>query len=481
VNAEGPHVSIDDLVLDGRIRLEDMVDREGLDELCKSFVALFGIPVRIYSSDGALLADAAGEQELCAYVNGTSGGRKACSSTVAAVKGRDPGDAGDVMHPCFTGAVYRILALEYDGRRVGRLIVGPFLPSDVSDPPPSLLGLDSSIDHARAAALMAKMPRVKAQTVTRISTHLKAALDLILFSGHKAFVTNKMHLASVRESYRQLEDKTARLQEAFDRLKELDRLKSNFLATVSHELRTPLTSIIGYSEMLFEGLAGEMKPEQLEFVKTIHEKGGQLLSLIMGLLDLGKLESGTMRMTMRPIGIEPVLGEVVSTLTPTARKKGVALAFDASAPLAPVNADPERLRQVFLNLVENAIKFTPHDGSVTLRARMTHVEDTTGAPEDDAGISLLAPPRKRLEVRVIDTGIGIPPRERAKVFDAFYQVDSSSTREYGGTGLGLSIVKRLVEGHGGDVHIEENRPRGTVFVVTLPQAERWSAETPQVA
>ncbi len=481
MNVEGPHVSIDDLVLDGRIRLEDLVDREGLDELCKSFVALFGIPVRIYSSEGALLADAAGEQELCAYVNGTTEGRKACASIVASVKGRDPGDVGDVMHPCFTGAVYRILALEYDGRRVGRLIVGPFLPADVNDPPPSLLGIDPSIDRARAVALMNKMPRVKAQTVTRISTHLKASLDLILFSGHKAFVTNKMHLASVRESYRQLEDKTARLQEAFNRLKELDRLKSNFLATVSHELRTPLTSIIGYSEMLSEGLAGDLKPEQLEFVKTIHEKGGQLLSLIMGLLDLGKLESGTMRMSMRPIGIESVLGEVVSTLTPTARKKGVALALDAATPLAPVNGDPERLRQVFLNLVENAIKFTPHDGAVTLRARMTQVEDSASAADDDAGLTLLAPTRTRLEVRVMDTGIGIPARERTKVFDAFYQVDSSSTREYGGTGLGLSIVKRLVEGHGGDVRIEENRPRGTVFVVTLPQAERISAQTPQVA
>jgi signal transduction histidine kinase len=201
----------------------------------------------------------------------------------------------------------------------------------------------------------------------------------------------------------------------------------------------------------------------------------------MGLLDLGKLESGTMRMTMRSIGMGSVLGEVVSTLTPTARKKGVTLALDCAATLAPVSGDPERLRQVFLNLVENAIKFTPREGSVTLRARMVDAGDDPSAGEDDAGLALLAPTRARLEVRVIDTGIGIPPRERGKVFDAFYQVDSSSTREYGGTGLGLSIVKRLVEGHGGTIGIEENRPRGTVFVVTLPQVEHLSTETPRVA
>ena len=466
--APPPSVRVDDLVLDGRLHLEDLIDRDGLDELCRSFVALFGIPVRIYSNEGGLLADTASEHELCAYVNTTVEGRKACASTVGAVKARDAGDAGDVTHPCFTGAVYRILALEYDGRRVGRMIVGPFLPPQVTEALPSLLAIDAAIDKDRAQALLGKMPRAKAETVTRITTHLKNALDLILFSGHKAFVTSKMHLASVRESYRQLEEKTARLQEAFDRLKELDRLKSNFLATVSHELRTPLTSIIGYSEMLVEGLAGELKPEQLEFIKTIHAKGGQLLSLIMSLLDLSKMESGTMRMTMRNVRIDSVMKEVISTLLPTARKRGVHLEMsgDASA-LGEVRGDPERLRQVFINLTENAIKFTPSEGSVALRAQMVEGD---GDGDEDAGLSLLAPTRSLVEVRVVDTGIGIPRREWTRIFDPFYQVDSSSTREYGGTGLGLSIVKRLVESHGGAIRIEDNPPRGTAFVVTLPQA-----------
>jgi two-component system sensor histidine kinase BarA len=471
MTAQAPHVSVDDLLLDGRVHLEDLVDRDALDELCRSFVALFGIPVRIYSSEGALLADASGEQELCVYVNGTTEGRKACASIVGGVRARDAGPSGDVIHPCFTGAAYRIIALEYDGRRVGRLIVGPFLPATIAAAPASLLAVDAGIEKDRATALLAKMPKAKLETITRIAAHLKASLDLIFFNGHKALVTSKMHLASVRESYRQLEDKNARLQEAFDRLKELDRLKSNFLATVSHELRTPLTSIIGYSEMLVEGLAGGLAPEQLEFVKTIHAKSGQLLSLIMGLLDLGKLESGTVRMTMTAVRIEAVLAEVVSTLTPTARKKGVKLALGPQSELTELRGDPERLRQVFLNLVENAIKFTPAQGSVTIDAEM--VEDDDGQDDShEEGLALLAPTRALLQVRVADTGIGIPEPERAKVFDAFYQVDSSSTREYGGTGLGLSIVKRLVEAHGGSILIQDNRPRGTVFVVRLPRAAR---------
>ena len=137
-NVGAPDVSIEDLLLDGRVRLEDLVDRDALDELCRSFVVLFGIPVRIYSSEGALLADAAAEQELCAYVNTTANGQRACASIVGAVKARDAGASGDVIHPCFTGAAYRIIALEYDGRRVGRIIVGPFLPSTVVSAPSSL-------------------------------------------------------------------------------------------------------------------------------------------------------------------------------------------------------------------------------------------------------------------------------------------------------------------------------------------------------
>jgi two-component system, NarL family, sensor histidine kinase BarA len=136
-----------------------------------------------------------------------------------------------------------------------------------------------------------------------------------------------------------------------------------------------------------------------------------------------------------------------------------------------MRADGERLRQVFLNLGENAVKFTPKGGTVTLRARMTaQGDDGDIAPAalGGSGFALLAPTRARIEVRVIDTGIGIPLRERGRVFDPFYQVDSSSTREYGGTGLGLSIAKRLVDAHGGKISIEDNDPKGTVFVVVLP-------------
>jgi signal transduction histidine kinase len=482
VTADARPVSpLDALVIEQTVRLEDLVNREGLTELLRSFYALFGIPLRIYSGENMLLGEAQKEQEVCAYVNTAMKGRAACAKVVGEVKRVDPGEAGDAIHPCFTGAHYRVVSVDYDGRPIGRLIVGPYLPATVDAVPPTFLGLDPTFEPDKSRSLLLKMPRAKEETITRIAEHLKSTLDLILFSGHKALLTSTMHLASVTESYRELQEKNAKLQEAYDRLKELDRLKSNFLATVSHELRTPLTSIIGYSEMLSEGIAGDLQGEQREFVGTIHEKGEQLLQLIMSLLDLSKLESGTLSMKRRSVAIASVLNDVVTTVTPNARKKGVRVVLEAEPKLIELRADPERLRQVFINLVDNALKFTPQGGTVTVKARNVQVSGATGESDDDEeGFALLAPAQTRLEVRVVDTGIGIPPKERAKVFDAFYQVDSSSTREYGGTGLGLSIVKRIVEAHGGSITIDENRPQGAVFIVTLPASSARAQSIPPI-
>jgi signal transduction histidine kinase len=296
---------------------------------------------------------------------------------------------------------------------------------------------------------------------------MRGVLDLILFSGHKALLTSQMHLASVRESYRELQDKNHRLQDAYDKLKELDRLKSNFIATISHELRTPLTSIIGYSEMLGEGIAGSLTSDQLEFVNTIREKGEQLLTLIMSLLDLSKLESGSLALVKTDVDVCKTLDDVVSLLKPNATKADVQLAVDAPAEGLPtVRGDANRIRQAVLNLAENAVKFTPAGGSVTLSAKVGR--QVMDEAEDDIGFALIAPARSVIEIRVADTGIGIPEHEREKIFDPFYQVDSSSTREYGGTGLGLSIVQRLMQAHDGKVSVEPNHPKGSVFILKIP-------------
>jgi two-component system sensor histidine kinase BarA len=458
--------TFDELTLGHGVLLEDLIDREALGEMVKTFFDLFGVPLRIFSEEGRLLGEADVQNPLYAFLNSVKAGRSALQEIASKVKSMTLDQDGMASHPCPTGEHYLASAISYDGKRIGRMILGPFVSAELNEPPRALFSLASELDAGRLRELFFTLPRAEADSVVKLAHHLGRTLDLLLFSGHRALLTSNMHLASVRESFRELEDKNDKLQTAFDRLKELDRLKSNFLATVSHELRTPLTSIIGYSEMLVEGLAGEMSLEQHEFVQTIRDKGEQLLQLIKGLLDLSKLESGTMSLRKSQTDILGILRDVAMTVTPSARKKEVEISVEVENGLPLIWADAERLRQVFLNLTENAIKFTPAKGRVTLSAKITSLD--AARPEDAGGLVILSARRTAVEFRVADTGIGIPEDERSRVFDAFYQVDSSSTREQGGTGLGLSIVRRLVEGHDGMVQITDNTPRGTVFVVTIP-------------
>ncbi len=462
-----PRDRVEELTVGGGARLEELVDRESLAQLAASFADLSGVGVRVFDAEGKLLADAALAVELMSYLMTLRQAKSAVESTVSSVKNLDPGPVGQASMDGVSGGRYRVVALEHDGRRVGRLVFGPYFPPSLRDIPSTLIELEPNLDLDRARGLLTLAPRVTDDAMDRMAKHARATLDVVMFSGLRALLTGSMHLAAVRESYRELQSKQEKLQVAYDRLKELDRLKSNFLATVSHELRTPLTSIIGYSEMLLEGIAGEIVGEQREFVTTIREKGEQLLGLIKGLLDLSKLESGTMSLRKATMEVAPLVRDVAQTMAPHAKKKGISLHVALEPALPALWADAERLRQVLLNLVENAIKFTPASGSVTISARAAAMAAAGGGGED-GGLVLLGAQRAAVQFRVADTGIGIPESERQRVFDAFYQVDSSSTREQGGTGLGLSIVKRLVEGHEGTVHVEANAPQGTVFVVTIP-------------
>ena len=453
------------------LRLEELCDRRALGDMIVSCEGLFGVPILILSATGGTLAGAPVRAPLWAVIGEREGGRRAYDAVLDGVKRFDL-SAGAGVQAAFAGAVYHVVPITYDRTLIGRILVGPYVAAEGADgvaAPAALAAIDPGLDPARLEAAWAKTPRITRGRAEEIGKHLATVLDVILFSGHKALLTSQMHLASIRESYRELCEKNERLEEAYQRLKELDRLKSNFLATVSHELRTPLTSIMGYGEMLAVGVAGPLSPEQADFVETIRTKSEQLLSLIMSLLDLSKLESGTTTVRIVRMPIRKVIDEAVSTLMPTALKKSVKLVTDIPADLPLILGDGERLRQVFINLTDNAVKFTPEEGTVSIIARAVAEE-----ADDEEGLVLVAPTRQTVQVRVVDTGIGIPEIERAKVFDPFYQVDQTSTREYGGAGLGLAIVKRLVEAHQGTIHVEGNEPHGAVFVVSLPAARPGS-------
>jgi len=230
--------------------------------------------------------------------------------------------------------------------------------------------------------------------------------------------------------------------------KELERMKSNFLSVVSHELKTPLHSIRGFIDIILMGRTGPVTETQKDFLETVRAQTDNLRSLIDDLLEFSRLESGQVKLRLEDVSIPSVAQAVVDKLLPLANEKGVRLISTVPADFPLIEADRMRIEQVVTNLVHNAVKFTSQGGSVTIHAV-------------DRG--------EHVQVSVADTGIGIPPEEQERIFDRFYQVDSSATRAYRGTGLGLTICKHIVEYHGGRIWVESVEGEGSTFHFILPK------------
>ncbi len=455
-----------DILMGDVVRLEDVLSRDSVTSVAKSFFALFGLPVRVISHEGDLLADVHRDRPLCNYLNTLSNGERECSNTVGVVRDLEP-DGEAIVHPCFTGAVYRIALLEYQGRPIGRIILGPYVPAETQTPPASLTSIDGDIDVPTAREHFDRMPRVREDIAEELCAHLRGVLEQLVFSGHRAQLASTMQVASVRENYRELAEKNDALKTSYDELKQLDQLKSTFLATVSHELRTPLTSIIGYAEMLESGAAGALSDGQTEFLKTIRGKADQLLGLISSLLDLGHLEAQNLQLHSEAVDPRALLSDVGSTIVPNANRRNVALDIEVADDTPKIWGDLVRLQQIVLNLADNAMKFSAEGGTVVLRAEAGELD--AGGP-GGLGAALFTASRPGVVLTVRDTGMGIPEENLTRIFDAFYQVDAGTTRAHGGAGLGLSIVKQLVDSHDGKIEVTSTLGEGTIFTVTLPAA-----------
>jgi signal transduction histidine kinase len=239
--------------------------------------------------------------------------------------------------------------------------------------------------------------------------------------------------------FREIEEKSRQLEIA-------SQHKSQFLANMSHELRTPLNAVLGYTEMLLDGVYGDVSDEAQEILQYIRSNGEHLLALINDVLDLSKIEAGQLRLAIDEYTLEAVIEAVVSVAQPLAHAKGLDLKVSLARDLPIGRGDGRRLTQVLLNLVGNAIKFTD-----------------AGSVEITAGAS-----GANFEVAVADSGPGIAASDHERIFDAFQQVDNSSTREKGGTGLGLAISKRIVEMHGGTIAVESAPGCGSTFRIVVP-------------
>jgi signal transduction histidine kinase len=239
------------------------------------------------------------------------------------------------------------------------------------------------------------------------------------------------------------------IQDKNRQLEEVSRNKSQFLTGMSHELRTPLNAIIGLTEMIVANADRFGAEKALEPLKRVRAAGTHLLGLINQLLDLSKIEAGRLELSAEPVALGSLIDEVIGTAGQLAGQNGNRLIVESQEELGTVTVDPMRLRQILLNLLSNACKFTKQ-GEVTLRAR-----------KFDGG-------RDWIELAVADTGIGMTPEQLGKLFQEFSQAEASTAKKHGGTGLGLAITRKLARMMGGDVTVTSESGKGSVFTVRLP-------------
>lgn len=229
-------------------------------------------------------------------------------------------------------------------------------------------------------------------------------------------------------------------------LEKASRLKSDFLANMSHELRTPLNSIIGFSDLIQDETFGTLNQKQLKYINNILTSGKHLLSLINDILDLSKIEAGKIELYYEKFDISTVFNEVKTVITPLATKKNIVIQHNFDPELTSIKADKGKIKQVFYNLISNAIKFSPQNGTIVIEGQRNG---------------------NMLQISIKDNGIGISKENQKKLFKPFVQVDASASRAYSGTGLGLALVKQFVEIHGGNVWLESELGKGSTFIFTI--------------
>ncbi len=326
-----------------------------------------------------------------------------------------------------------------------------------------IFGAAQMLTGAPLAELAPQSPLLPLIAEASTAAQLPVVRELDLMTAHDRRLHTYQALASPMSSVEGaqrgvvtvLRDITARV--------ELERMKTNFLSVVSHELRTPLHSIKGFVEIILMGKTGPINELQRDFLGVVKEQTQQLQRLISDLLEFNRMEAGQIKLRIETLDLGQLVAAVVAKMAPQAANGKVAIANHLSPDFPVIEADPLRIEQVLTNLVDNAIKFTPAGGVVTINGRA----ETPANQDDD------------IELCVSDTGIGIPPTEQQRIFDRFYQVDGSSSRLYKGAGLGLSICKHIVEYHGGRIWVASplDEGRGAAFHIRLPR-RRAGPEAP---
>jgi len=268
-----------------------------------------------------------------------------------------------------------------------------------------------------------------------------------------------------RRQARSLVERSKELERLSSELLRVNRMKSEFLANVSHELRTPLNAIVGFVDLLREGVYGELAPRQVKPVERIEASANHLRHLVDQVLDLAKMAAGRLEIHTETIDLRPFVLDVASEIESLVSEKGLSLSLVMGAALPRIRTDPTHLRQILVNLLGNAVKYT-NEGGIVVRTRLVDSLPDSGTATDRSSY----PPTPWIGIQVIDTGIGIDPANQSRIFEEFEQIDAGPRGNSAerGTGLGLAISRRLAALIGGMVELESELGRGSTFTLWLP-------------
>jgi len=270
-----------------------------------------------------------------------------------------------------------------------------------------------------------------------------------------------------RRQARSLVERSKELERLSSELLRVNRMKSEFLANVSHELRTPLNAIVGFVDLLREGVYGELAPRQVKPVERIEASANHLRHLVDQVLDLAKMAAGRLEIHTETIDLRPFVLDVASEIESLVSEKGLSLSLVMGAALPRIRTDPTHLRQILVNLLGNAVKYT-NEGGIVIRTRLVDsLPDSGPAPQSDRS---RYPSTPWIGIQVIDTGIGIDPADQSRIFEEFEQVDAGPRGNSAerGTGLGLAISRRLAALIGGMVELDSELGKGSTFTLWLP-------------
>ncbi|MBN1946272.1 MAG: PocR ligand-binding domain-containing protein [Bradymonadales bacterium] len=451
---------MDELNLELTFSLADVAhkDRDLYREVCQSYFDLYGVAIKVFDDNGSILFEVPGPSALCQYCFKIPPCRQACIHLVNTIRRDLPPFQTVQKTTCFTGAEYRVAPIHYGTDVVGKVLFGPFLPPELRDLPAEFLAMDRSIDSWEAWEAAKRFRRINPRLADQIAKNLATVIEVMAFVGFKGLMTTNMHVQSLSEAFEEINQKNQKLESQIARLRELNNQRASFLAAISKEIKAPLTSLIGYAEMLQEGVGGALTEDQKEFLKTIIDQGESLFAITQTIEELSRIERGQVEITPKPVAVVDLLDRIVRQGKRLGAPRDIQVKLiPLQDPIPDLFVDPDKVHSILQRIMNNAVKFTPSGGHIEVSARDDSFFGATHNSDNPA-----------VAISIQDTGIGIPPEHVGQIFDPFFTVHRGPEHPYSGTGVGLAIAKAYTDAHAGRILVQSTPGQGTTVTVFLP-------------